>query len=103
MKRMFLATVILASATAFTSNAQAQNVNTNTPMSASDKQNETPVSADALPDAVKATLASEAYAKAKVTNAAVVKEGDNEVYKVELTDGDKKQTVKLDKSGQVIK
>jgi hypothetical protein len=102
MKRIFLATVILASATAFTTNAQTQTANT-TPMSASDKANETAVSADALPDAVKATLASEAYAKSKVTNAAVVKQGDKEVYKVELADGDNKQTVLFDKNGQPVK
>lgn len=103
MKRMFLATVLLASATVFTTNAQTPPQQANTPMSASDKQNGTAVSADALPDAVKATLASEAFAKTKVTAATVTKEGDNEFYNVELTNGDQKQVVKFDKNGQVVK
>jgi len=101
MKRTVLATLFLASVSFVSVNAQpSATQETTTVAPAAD---ETPIKPADLPEAVKKTLASDAYAKWTVSAASVVKDGGNEYFKVDLVNGEEKQTVKLDKEGQIIK
>jgi hypothetical protein len=100
MRKIFLATALFTGVSTIALNAKT--TGTQTPASAT-QQNETPVKADDLPAPVKATLATEAYAKMNVSAASLVKDGETEYYKIELSNGDSKQVVKLDKNGQMVK
>ena len=102
MKRTILATLFLASISIVSVNAQpsaTQEAATAAVVAA----DETPIKPADLPEAVKKTLATDAYAKWSITGAAVVKAGESEYFKVDLVNGEEKQTIKLDKEGQLIK
>lgn len=102
MKRTILATLFLASISFVSVNAQpsASQDATTAPTAVAD---ETPIKPSDLPEGVKKTLASDAYAKWTVSAASVVKDGGTEYFKVDLVNGEEKQSIKLDKEGQIIK
>lgn len=102
MKRTILATLFLASISFVSVNAQPSATQEVTAVAAA-TADETPIKPADLPEAVKKTLASDSYAKWTVSAASVVKEGENEYFKVDLVNGEEKQTVKLDKEGQLVK
>lgn len=100
MKKIVLATLFLASISFVSVNAQPSATQETVATAQAD---ETPVKPENLPEAVKKTLASEAYASWTVSAASLVSDGGNEYFKVDLVNGDQKQTVKLDKEGQIVK
>jgi hypothetical protein len=102
MKRTILATLFLASISIVSANAQPS-ATQETATAVVTSADETPIKTSDLPEAVKKTLASDAYAKWTVSSASVVKDGGNEYFKVDLVNGEEKQTLKLDKEGQIIK
>jgi len=63
---------------------------------------ETPVKVEELPEAITKTLSTDTYAEWKIDTAFLVKEGENEYYKVNVVKGDEKQTMKFNKDGSVI-
>lgn len=65
-----------------------------------DQVKETPVKPEALPDAVKQTLESDAYQDWSVAGAYLVQDGTKEYYRIELVKDQERQEVKLDKDGQ---
>lgn len=84
-------------ATGFTAKA----INT-TPVTVVEEDNKTQVDPAALPDAVKATLAGDAYKGWAVASAWLIKSGSSEYYQVELSKDNQKNTVKLDKDGKTV-
>lgn len=61
------------------------------------------VKVEELPDAVKATLASDEYKEWQAQKAYMVKPGTGaEYYEIELKKGEEAKTVKLDKDGKVV-
>jgi len=101
MKKIVLSAMVIASLTAFATKTQAANFHQAT-IAVTDST-ETPVKPEDLPEAVKKTLSSDAYAQWKVSAAFSVKNDQNEYYKIVLTKGEEKKTENFDKSGQVIK
>ena len=64
-----------------------------------DQQTKTPVSPDALPESVKATLASTDYAGWNVTSVLLLKAA-TETYEITLSKGKETKTVIFDQSGK---
>jgi len=98
MKKIFLATLLLAFGSGIAVNAAPAAIAME--IAAAE---ETPVKPEELPEAVKTALKGDAYAGWQASAAFLVKEGENEYYKIELTKGEEKQVVKLSKDGQAIK
>jgi len=104
MKKVIIATIALA----FTAYTHAQTgtdtsaVTINTALSGDTR---TLVNISDLPEAVKTTLASEAYAGWKPNVAYWVESTTtkNAYYEIELTKGEDRNTIKLDKAGQPVK
>lgn len=99
MRKVLLASMIVASVSGLTLNAQP--INDLSTVTAHQEQ-ETPVRPEELPEAVKTVLSGENYAGWSITAASLVNGGENEYYKVELTKGEEKQVVKLNKEGQAV-
>lgn len=98
MKKIFVATMLLACASGVTVNAMQANVNMETVQT-----QDNPVKPEELPEAVKTALSGEAYKDWTIAAASLVKEGETEYYKIQLTKGEEKQEVKLNKEGQAVK
>ena len=100
MKKVIIAACLL---TALTTGAFAQEVKTTTtsvPATTNEDDNKTKVDPASLPDAVKATLAGEAY-KGWTVNSAWLVKADPAYYTVELKNGDKTTSVNIYADGKV--
>jgi hypothetical protein len=98
MKKHILVSAILLGAASLMAGAQTP------PASAAVKtenaaQEKTEIKAEALPEAVKKTLAGDDYKGWEIAKAYVAKE----VYEVELKKGTESKTFKFDKEGKAIK
>ncbi len=99
MKKIILACAAVAFMTAgFTAKAMYNN----TPVAVAEDDNKTQVDPATLPDAVKATLAGDAYKGWTVSNVWLVKTASAEYYQIELTKENQKNTVKLDKDDKTV-
>jgi len=99
MKKIILACAAVAFITAgFTAKA----ISTNTPVAVVEDDNKTQVDPAALPDAVKTTLAGDAYKGWTVSSAWLVKSANTEYYEIQLSKDNQKNTVKLDKDGKTV-
>jgi hypothetical protein len=99
MKKIFLATMVLAGTIGMTSFTVQANAATAVFQDAT----ETPVKPEELPEAVKTALSGDAYKDWSIASASHVKDANGEYYKVTLTKGQDKQEVKLNKDGQAVK
>ncbi|RKD14477.1 hypothetical protein BCY91_08380 [Pelobium manganitolerans] len=102
MKKFILSAAIVA----LTTVAFAQNNDSETTpqqqtqaTAAQDSSTTTPVKMEDLPEAVKTTLASEAYKAWTPTEAFLVKENGNEFYQINVTKDDEKGSVKIKADG----
>lgn len=66
---------------------------------AQDSSSSTPVKLEALPDAVKTALASDAYKAWTPTEAFLVKENGKEYYQINVTKEEEKGSVKINADG----
>jgi len=100
MKNLMLSLMVLALSGVVTVNAN----NHKTAVVKVQLQDEKkPVKVEELPDAVKATLASDDYKEWQAEKAYWVKPATgDEYYEVELKKGDEAKTVKMDKDGKVV-
>lgn len=101
MKKLILSVVALAAVTFVSVEAKA-NYNVVATVEV-EGETETAVKAEELPEAVKKALSGEAYAKWQIATAAHVTGGAADYFKIELTQGEQKQVVKLDKEGSLVK
>ena len=93
---------MLASMSATALYAKDNKTTTDTKTETKDDAGKTKVEAAALPEAVKATLATDAYKEYKVSEAWMTK-GTPDVYTLQLANGEKTMTVNIDKDGKVKK
>lgn len=99
MKKIILACAAAAFlVTGFTAKAASFNA----PVAVVEDDNKTQVDPATLPDAVKTTLAGDAYKGWTVSNAWLVKTGNAEYYEIQLSKDNQKNTVKLDKDGKTV-
>jgi hypothetical protein len=94
-------TMMFAQDTTSTPSQDTTKTSNNMVLAMSIDQDEKTVSAADLPAAVRTTLASDAYAGWKVETATKVSAKDKVYYKVTITDGTDKKTVKLRENGEV--
>ncbi|SEL04287.1 intein N-terminal splicing region [Chitinophaga rupis] len=100
MKNLMLSLVVVALSGVVTVNANAHKPVIAKVQLQDEKK---PVKVEELPDAVKATLASDDYKEWKADKAFWVKPATGaEYYEVELKKGEEAKTVKLDKDGKVV-
>lgn len=106
MKKVILsvAAIVAFTAVSFAQDAAIATASAVTAVAADDDKggDKKKVEASALPDAVKATLASDKYKDWQVATAWHVTEKDGEHYVLEMKKGDEKTTLKMNKEGQVI-
>jgi hypothetical protein len=98
MKKQVIFSAILLSVCTFVASAQTQ-PNAESPKTENVIQEKTEIKPENLPDAVKKTLAGDAYKGWEISKAYVAKE----VYEVELKKGADTKTFKFDKEGNSIK
>lgn len=102
MKKFILSSAFIALATFATVQAsEVKSLDTKIVV-AQDSVTKTPVKLEELPEPVKATLASEAYKAYTATEAWSVKDGAKEYFLINLTKGEEKGSVKLDKDGKPV-
>ncbi len=65
-------------------------------------QEEKAIEAEQLPEAVRATLKNEKYKGWKVESAKTVQAQDGTLYKVIISNGEKKETLTMDENGNAI-
>lgn len=99
MKKQILLSVLMAGGCALMSQAQSQTGADNAVKTENVLQEKTEIKADALPEAVKKTLAGDEYKGWEVSKAYEARG----TYEVELKKGAETKTVKLDKDGKVVK
>lgn len=103
MKKFILSAAIIAlSAVAFaqTNDPTSTKVSAQTSATAmQDSSATTPVKLEELPDAVKTTLASDAYKAWTPTEAFLVKENGKEYYQINVTKEEEKGSVKINADG----
>lgn len=103
MKKMIVSAFMLT----MCAGAYAQQATTTTTTTATttavhaQEDQKTKIETSALPDAVKKSLATDTYKGWQASGAWVVK-ATPEYYVIELQNGDKKNTVKMDKEGKAI-
>lgn len=82
---------------------KANTINVNNAIVVTMDNEKTAVKAEELPEAVKKTLAGDAYKGFAVAEAFLVKSGDASHYELTLTKGEEKQVVKLNADGTPVK
>lgn len=99
MKKIMLSLMVLALAGVVTVNAN----NKQGVVVVQQQDEKMPVKVEELPDAVKATLATDDYKEWKAEKAFHVKPATGaEHFEIELKKGEEAKTVKLDKDGKVV-
>jgi len=99
MKKFILSAAIVALTTvAFAQNNETAASQTQT-TTAQDSSSTTPVKLEELPDAVKSTLASDAYKAWTPTEAFLVKENGKEYYQINVTKEEEKGSIKINADG----
>ena len=99
MKKFILSAAIVALTTvAFAQNNETVASQTQT-TTAQDSSSTTPVKLEELPDAVKTTLASDAYKAWTPTEAFLVKENGKEYYQINVTKEEEKGSIKINADG----
>jgi hypothetical protein len=99
MKKHILLSVLMVGACTLMTQAQTQPGADNAVKTENAIQEKMEIKADALPEAVKKTLASDEYKGWEVSKAYDAKG----TYEVELKKGAETKTVKFDKDGKVVK
>jgi len=103
MRKLFLsavAVIALAGATTVNANTLSNPLTVNT---VQDSTTQTTVKLEELPDSVKTLLASDPYKEWSPTSALLIKSADGaEYYRVDVSKGEEKAFLKINKDGKVI-
>lgn len=102
MKKAFIAAVVLSFAGYTNATTMTATTGDTTVVVAANEETRTPVKVEDLPDAVKATLATDSFKDWKATEAFWV-ENEAPHFEVHLLKGEEKTVVKLNKEGQSVK
>ncbi len=101
MKKVFLSVAFLAFAGLASAKANSS-ITAESIVTIQDSTQRKPVKLEELPDAVKATLASDTYKDWAPQTATWVKVKDTEYFEIAVKKGEEAKTLKIDPAGKVI-
>lgn len=102
MKKVVLSVFSLGMAVSATA-VKANTINANNSIVVTMNDEKTVIKAEELPEAVKKTLAGDAYKGFAAVEAFLIKTGEVSHYEVTLIKGEEKQVVKLNADGSIMK